>query len=79
MSQRKAVDRSRLRVCKRGFRFTPFRPRRGKPLGEAEIPGSTDLLVFERGDQRRALVLREMAYHHVAQGELAGMPYLVSF
>jgi hypothetical protein len=27
----------------------------------------------------RALVAREMAFHHVAQGELGGQPYLVSF
>ena len=38
-----------------------------------------ELLLFERGGQTRALLLREMAYHHVAQGELAGEPYLVTF
>jgi hypothetical protein len=35
--------------------------------------------MFSRGGMMRALVAREMAYHHVAQGELDGRPYMVSF
>jgi len=38
-----------------------------------------ELIAFERGGMHRAFLAREMAYHHVAQGELAGEPYLVSF
>jgi hypothetical protein len=48
-------------------------------LREAGLREETELLVFERGGLRRALVLQQMAYHHLAQGELAGRPYLVSF
>lgn len=51
----------------------------GESLRGAGLPGDTPLLVVERGGQRRALLLREMVYHHLAQGELAGEPYLVSF
>ncbi len=37
------------------------------------------VLVFERGGERRGLLARQMGYHHVAQGELAGEPYVVTF
>ncbi len=51
----------------------------GVPLGEAGLSPGTELLVFARGGERRALVLREMAYHHLAQGEVGGEPAMVSF
>jgi hypothetical protein len=51
----------------------------GVPLATAGLPPETELLVFERDGQRRGLLKAEMAYHHVAQGKLAGRPYLVSF
>lgn len=51
----------------------------GELLSESRLPGDTELLVVERGGERRALGGREMAYHHLAQGELAGEPYLVSY
>lgn len=60
--------------------FKRFRvPRRGKSLQKSGLAGSTELIVFERAGESRALLMRQMAYHHVAQGELAGQPYLVSF
>ena len=37
------------------------------------------ILVFERDGERRGLLARQMGYHHVAQGELAGEPYVVTF
>lgn len=37
------------------------------------------LLVFERNGEQRGLLTRQMAYHHVAQGKLAGEPYLITF
>jgi len=49
------------------------------PLTEADLKPTDGLLIFERGGQRRALLRKQMVYHHVAQGELAGEPYLVSF
>jgi len=51
----------------------------GKPLRSTGLKPQTQLLVFERGGQRRALLRHQMIYHHVAQGELAGEPYLVTF
>ena len=60
--------------------FERFRvPEMGQPLKEAGLSPATELLVFERGNERRALIAREMAYHHLAQGTLAGQPYLISF
>jgi hypothetical protein len=38
-----------------------------------------ELLILERNDRRLAFSVFQMAYHHVAQGELAGQPYLVNF
>ncbi len=75
------IDRSQINVSKTGFRFEPFRPsaKHESSLAEAGLSDDTELLVFERGDQRRAVLLSEAFYHHVIQGELAGEPYLVTF
>jgi len=51
----------------------------GIPLREAGLDHGEQLLIFQRGGERRALLTRQMAYHHVAQGALAGEPYLVTF
>ncbi|GMR10519.1 MAG: hypothetical protein BMS9Abin28_1340 [Anaerolineae bacterium] len=60
--------------------FQRFRvPERGKPLKTAGLSPSTELIVVERNGERRALVTREMAYHHLAQGHLGGEPFMVSF
>jgi hypothetical protein len=75
------IDRSKLNVSKKGFRFEPFRPKTKHeiPLADAKLKAETDLIAFERGGQRRAVILSEAMYHHVIQGELAGEPYLVTF
>ena len=74
-----AFDPSRAWLGRPDF-FQRFRvPDAGLPLSEAGLKDDTELLVFERAGLRRALVLQQMAYHHLAQGELAGRPYLVSF
>lgn len=51
----------------------------GIPICKARLPHSVELMVFERQGKRRALLVQEMGYHHLAQGELAGEPYIVSF
>jgi hypothetical protein len=62
------------------FFFRSFTvPSRGQPLVSANLQADTEVILFERGPERRTLLASEMAYHHVAQGELAGEPYLVSF
>lgn len=64
----------------KGFAFKPFQvPLQGVALSSLDLPGDLELITFGRGGSMRALIAREMAYHHVAQGELAGQPYLVSF
>ncbi|MEW5939943.1 MAG: hypothetical protein AB1750_09800 [Chloroflexota bacterium] len=64
----------------KGFAFEPFQvPASGVPLSSLNLQPDLELIVFERGGAMGALVAREMAYHHVAQGELEGQPYLVSF
>jgi hypothetical protein len=74
------IDRSNMKVRTHGFQFQPYRPTDdGGPLASAGLADAEELLVFGRGDQYRALILRQMVYHHVAQGELAGEPYLVTF
>jgi hypothetical protein len=68
------------RLLKIGFFFKPFAvPLRGVPLPQTGLPSDEELIVLARKGTSRALLAREMAYHHVAQGELAGEPYLVSF
>jgi len=43
------------------------------------IQSDTWLLVMENNAGRLGLVMDQMAYHHVAQGELRGEPWMVSF
>lgn len=48
-------------------------------LSDAHLDEMTQLLIFERSGERRGLLRDQMMYHHVAQGDLAGEPYLVTF
>lgn len=73
-------DRSAAKTSPGHFQFVPLRPQGdGTPLSALSLDDDEELIVFERGGQERGLVLRQMAYHHVAQGALAGIPYLVTF
>lgn len=51
----------------------------GVPLAEAGLASDEWLIIAARGDAALAFVKRQLAYHHVAQGELRGHKYLVSF
>jgi hypothetical protein len=67
-----------------GSRFEPFLVEETHSLAEAleqgRIDDDTSLLVMEHPDAGRlALVTVQMAYHHVAQGEIAGEPWMVDF
>ncbi len=69
-----------LPLSLRGFAFEPFQvPKQGVSLSTLKLPPDLELITLARGESTRALVAQEMAYHHVAQGELAGEPYMVSF
>ena len=64
----------------KGFAFEPFQvPAKGAALSSINLSLELELITIRRGEATRALVAREMAYHHVAQGELGGHPYMVSF
>lgn len=61
-------------------RFQRFLPGdRSEPLASTKLAPETLLIVLERQGQRRALLVSDMIYHHVAEGELAGEPWVVSF
>jgi len=52
---------------------------RAERIEKAGLDHNERLLVFERNGERRALLIRQMVYHHVAEGELAGEPFVVTF
>jgi hypothetical protein len=63
--------------------FPPLHVKAVRPLREAVARGDLRedalLLVAVRGAATLALPVRQLMYHHVAQGELAGEPWMVSF
>jgi len=65
--------------------FIPFEVTRTAPLADAlerrVVRRDQPVLVLEPGESRPPLVFvtSQMTYHHVAQGELAGEPYAVTF
>ena len=68
------------KLLKIGFFFKPLIvPLHRRSLSKANVDPDEELIVIERNGEYRALLARELAYHHVAQGELAGKPYLVAF
>jgi hypothetical protein len=48
-------------------------------LEHNKIQQDDEILILERNGRKLAFSVNQMAYHHVAQGELAGQPYLVNF
>ncbi len=74
------IDRSRAWLPRRGFLFQPFNIKgEGERLASMDLPGESELILFERGAEVRGLLAQEMAYHHAAQGDLGGIPFLVTF
>ncbi len=63
--------------------FDPFPVTAMEPLEDALADGKvgeeTGVLLLRRGDTRLALLTEQMSYHHIAQGELDGEPWMVSF
>jgi hypothetical protein len=63
--------------------FAPFRVTATVRLRDALNGGTLDqdtpILVFDTRAGPIALVTAQMAYHHVAQGDEAGEPWMVSF
>ena len=54
-----------------------------RPLRDALSDGTLQdhavLLIIEHSQERLALVRDQMSYHHAAQGEIMGEPWMVSF
>ncbi len=63
--------------------FDPLRNPEWTSLREARRDGhvedDTPVLVFEAGGQTLVLVTSQMSYHHVAQGDMRGEPWMVTF
>ena len=63
--------------------FVPLRNPEWKPLRSArrgrEVSDDTPVVAFEAGGETLVLVTSQMSYHHVAQGEMAGEPWMVTF
>ena len=63
--------------------FAPYRVTSTSMLRDAlsrgDLPEDAPVLVVERGAATLVLLRRHLLYHHVAQGELAGEPWMVSY
>ena len=74
------IDVARIGV---GGRFQPFVVENLEPLADAlkagRVQNDTRLLVSQHPAGRVALLTDQMTYHHVAQGSIAGEPWMVSF
>ena len=74
------IDIARIGV---GSRFEPFRVAESEPLRDAmssgKLQGDARVLVMDHPAGRLAFLTDQMAYHHVAQGEINGEPWMVSF
>jgi len=63
--------------------FTPLRDPTWIPLSKALKSGDVDedvpVLTLEVGGQVLVLITSQMSYHHIAQGDMAGEPWMVTF
>jgi hypothetical protein len=75
-------DAKRAILSKRDM-FRPLAVQRTEPLADAltrkKVSADTPLLLLERDGAALALLTNQMIFHHVAQGELNGTPFLASF
>ena len=70
-------------IPRRAPNFVPLRNPNWRSLSAARASGhvsdDTPVLVFEAGGSTLVLVSSQMAYHHVAQGDMNGEPWMVTF
>ncbi len=63
--------------------YPPFFVSETQPLRDAleagVVHGGTRIAVLEHEGGHLALVLEQLTYHHAAQGDIAGEPWMVSF
>ena len=66
-----------------GGRFEPFVVSETEPMRDAmsarKLQSDTRLLVLDHPAGTLAFLTDQMTYHHVAQGEINGDPWMVSF
>jgi hypothetical protein len=72
-------DASRAQLGKADI-FDRFRvPNNNDSLSESGLSMDASVMVVKRSGEALAFLLHQLAYHHLAQGLLAGEPYMVSF
>jgi hypothetical protein len=75
-------DAKRAILSKRDM-FRPLAVQRTERLADAmarkKVSADTPLLLLERDGAALALLTQQMIFHHVAQGELNGTPFLATF
>ncbi len=57
------------------FRFTG----EGEPLSRGGLPSGTLLVIAARGGQRRGFLVKQLVYHHLAEGALGDEPVALAF
>ena len=79
---RYGFDSNRAMLLKNNI-YQPFEVKTTTPLREAlkrgDVHEDMPILVVEHKKWRLALLTRQINYHHVAQGEVGGEPWMVSF
>ena len=82
MPKKEGFDTGRA-IFWRAPNFVPLRNPDWRSLSDArradDVSDSTPVLVFEAGGSTLVLVSSQMAYHHVAQGDMNGEPWMVTF
>jgi hypothetical protein len=75
--------RARRALLVRRDIFAPFHVTVTRPLQDAltngDVHEEAPVLVVERDVVTIALLRRQLTYHHVAQGEAGGEPWMVSY
>jgi hypothetical protein len=74
---------ARRALLMRGDIFAPFRVTSTRPLGDAlaagDVQQKTPVLVAEFDAATVVLLRRQLTYHHVAQGDVGGEQWMVSY
>lgn len=60
-------------------RFNVIDNKHVKDIEKSRLNPNDEILVIERSGRRLAFSMKQMAYHHVAQGELSNEPYIINF
>jgi len=63
--------------------FVPHRvtdvQRLSDALANGKVQNDMRLVILERDEGELAFLVQQIAYHHIAQGDMEGKPYMVSF